>query len=200
LQISATYTLPEHYDKTVGRDVIHPGVGPANPDTAQKKYHAYYQWVPFVLLFQAILFYFPHYIWRNLESKALQKIIGELCSSDVVESEDKKDKLKPIVRYLSDSRGRHTRMFLLFLLCEVLHFVVVVGNIAFTDVFLGGEFRQYGKFRRNQSKNVNRKLFSKYQIFCSSLNKVQVASNGSNTSTKFVFFLSFESTVIWNCG
>lgn len=33
------------------------------------QYHAYYQWVPFVLFGQAMMFYLPHLIWRRWEGK-----------------------------------------------------------------------------------------------------------------------------------
>lgn len=50
--------------------IPHPGVGPStNEDNVT--YHAYYQWVPFVLFFQAIIFYIPHYMWRKAEGKNL---------------------------------------------------------------------------------------------------------------------------------
>ena len=31
-------------------------------------YHAYYQWVPLMLMFQAICFYMPHWIWKQLDN------------------------------------------------------------------------------------------------------------------------------------
>lgn len=44
----------------------HPGVGPVTPED-EVVYHAYYQWVPFALFFQGILFYLPHYLWKTRE-------------------------------------------------------------------------------------------------------------------------------------
>ncbi len=42
---------------------------PAGPhkDGDERVYHAYYQWVPLVLAFQALFFYAPHWIWKQLE-------------------------------------------------------------------------------------------------------------------------------------
>lgn len=32
-------------------------------------HHTYYQWVPFVLFIQAIMFYMPHYTWKKQEGE-----------------------------------------------------------------------------------------------------------------------------------
>lgn len=47
-------------------EIPHPGVGP-HTKRDEVTHHAYYQWVPFVLFLQAILFYMPHHVWRSVE-------------------------------------------------------------------------------------------------------------------------------------
>ena len=47
--------------------MIHPGVGEYNWERDQVEYKAYYQWVPFVLLLQACLFYTPHALFKLAE-------------------------------------------------------------------------------------------------------------------------------------
>lgn len=47
--ITYTFTLPHEQGKPVGTHVAHPGLGNDNQD---RRYHSYYQWVPFVLFFQ----------------------------------------------------------------------------------------------------------------------------------------------------
>ena len=65
--ITSTYTLPKHYEGTefTGNKLNH-GVGTAE-EGDEKVYHAYYQWVPFLLALQGIMFYFPHWLWKQLE-------------------------------------------------------------------------------------------------------------------------------------
>ena len=49
--ISSTFSLPKYFDKEVGVEVAHNGVGP-HTDEDEKVYHSYYIWVPFVLFLQ----------------------------------------------------------------------------------------------------------------------------------------------------
>ena len=37
-------------------------------DDDERIYHAYYQWVPLMLFFQAICFYAPHWIWKQCDN------------------------------------------------------------------------------------------------------------------------------------
>ena len=47
--ITYTFSLPTEHAHEVGTHVAHPGLG---NDTGEKRYHSYYQWVPFVLFLQ----------------------------------------------------------------------------------------------------------------------------------------------------
>ena len=60
----------------------------------QVEYKSYYQWVPFVLFFQACLFYTPHALFKLSEGgKVEQKVHSESCK---VESEATKLEKKPV--------------------------------------------------------------------------------------------------------
>lgn len=74
--VSLFISQPKHYNATLlhGGGIAHPGVGSVGtlPDNEEIRRHAYYQWVPFVLFGQAIMFYLPHLFWKSLEGKFLK--------------------------------------------------------------------------------------------------------------------------------
>ncbi|CAG0888156.1 unnamed protein product [Darwinula stevensoni] len=140
--IMSTFTLPQLHDKEVGVEVAHPGVGPP-PKDAEMKYHAYYQWVPFFLLLQSIMFYATHFLWKNLEGGTLKGVLNGLDDL-VLDKEAREGKEKQVVKYLKLTRGKHSCWYLQYVICEILNFCHVVGQIYFTDKFLGYEFTTYG--------------------------------------------------------
>ena len=73
--ISSTFTVPKHYvdfDTQIGNDVAHTGVGPYNPEKDQISMKNYYQWVPFMLFLQAVMFYIPHIVYKSMEGHKLR--------------------------------------------------------------------------------------------------------------------------------
>jgi len=143
--IMSTFTLPQHYEGTAGEDFIHFGVGSHKRDD-EKKYHAYYQWVPLVLSIQAIMFYAPHWIWKQLEGGRLEKIISGL-NNRIYDTTQKEAKVYDLAVYMQirmKDTKEHEIWALKFFICECLNFINVVCQIFITDSFLGGEFSTYG--------------------------------------------------------
>ncbi|CAG0881000.1 unnamed protein product [Cyprideis torosa] len=140
--IMSTFTLPHLQDKDVGTEVAHPGVGPHSKEH-EKTYHAYYQWVPFVLFLQGLIFYVPHWIWKIVENKRLQHIVVGL-NNPTLNAEDAKEKVRTLTRYLVNNLGRHQVFYLAFVSCELLNFIHIIIQIVLTDAFLGKEFSDFG--------------------------------------------------------
>lgn len=83
--VQGTFTLPSDIVSQVKMKVAHPGVSPhlnyqltldqEDPffipvtEEGEEIRHAWYQWVCFVLFLQAIMCYFPHYLWKYFEGE-----------------------------------------------------------------------------------------------------------------------------------
>lgn len=140
--IHKTFSVPTMWKGELGQDVAYPGVGPHTPGDP-KVYHSYYQWVCFVLLLQALLFYTPRYLWKTIEGRRVQSLTENLSAP--MQSPETIDKARGmVVEYLVTNRGHHGGYLWGFVLTESLYFVNVVGQIFLMDKFLGGEFSTYG--------------------------------------------------------
>lgn len=142
--IHSTYTMPgAFHNKVLGSEIAHPGVENSKGQLDDRKFYAYYQWVCFVLFFQALLFYLPRYLWRMWEGGLLANIISGL-NVCVLSEDDKNNKKKILLEYLTRTFRRHTMYAVKYYLCEVLCLVNVIGQMYLMNRFLGGEFLDYG--------------------------------------------------------
>ncbi|XP_078050950.1 innexin 3 [Augochlora pura] len=139
--ITYTFSLPQNQAKPVGTHVAHPGLG---ADVGEKRYHSYYQWVPFMLFFQGILFYIPHWIWKQWEEGKVRMISEGMRGAMVDNQQERKAKSQRLVKYIAETMHYHNTYAAGYFFCEALNFVNVVGNIFFVDTFLGGAFLSYG--------------------------------------------------------
>lgn len=104
--IMATFSVPKHLDKEQGQAVAFPGLG-LNEEDDELTYHAYYQWVPLVLFFQAILFYIPRFLWKQWEGGLFQVILGGL-DQPILEKEARVKKHKMLSMYMLKHLNMHT--------------------------------------------------------------------------------------------
>lgn len=140
--VHSTFSITSAWHKRVGSQVPYPGVDKYTPGE-ERVYHSYYQWVCFVLFFQACLFYVPRYLWKAAEGRRVEKLILDL-SNPILEDEMRQKNVAILCKYMEANRERHQTYVLYFFLCEFLNFVNVVGQIYLVDSFLGGEFSTYG--------------------------------------------------------
>lgn len=151
--IMGTFTVERHHVATQELEfpsVPHPGVGPMKRGEPVI-YHSYYQWVPFVLLTQGVLFYVPHWLWKSFEGGMFKNVIQNLSIKDYLGNgkgirnyftrETQFEALSKFIRYHMKSQRSWA---LKFFFCESLNLFVALGMISFTDWFLGGEFLHYG--------------------------------------------------------
>lgn len=141
--IYSTFTVPDHYGGRVGKDVIQPGVASHVDGESGTKYHRYYQWVCFVLFFQAVFFYLPRYVWKLWEGGRIKMLVFGL-DCPIIDEECKADRKQMLVDYIAASWNMQNAYAIRFFLCEFLNFANVVAQIFFVDYFLDGEFSTYG--------------------------------------------------------
>lgn len=150
--IMGTFTVDRLHGLEVGVDVPHPGVGPPVRGRGVEEeitVHAYYQWVPFVLFLQGLLFYLPHWLWKRWEGGFFREVIQDVSIKDYLGANlkiyfNREERFKALVQYITNHMDRHASWANKFFFCEFLNLAVVVSMLFFTDTFLGGEFLTYG--------------------------------------------------------
>merc|ERR1719410_213840 len=144
--IKGTFIVPAHYkdfNTEVGWDVSQTGVGPYKPGYNEIEVKAYYQWVPFVLFLQGLMFYLPHIIFKTVEEGKVKKLLGGLARFNL-NRENREEGIKTLASYLVETLGVHDGWSVRTFLAHCLYLVNVIGQIFFTDCFLGYEFSKYG--------------------------------------------------------
>ncbi|OQR79253.1 innexin inx2-like [Tropilaelaps mercedesae] len=141
--IHTTFSMPDAWDKKVGSEVPYPGIDKSSNGSGRRVYHAYYQWVCFVLFLQAALFYVPRYLWKMVEGGRIKNLILGL-DNPIMNDDEKHLNRRLLVEYLMVNRNSHNVYFWAYSAAEVLNFINVVGQMFLMDHFLGGEFSKYG--------------------------------------------------------
>ncbi|CAK1596461.1 unnamed protein product [Parnassius mnemosyne] len=142
--IYGTYTLKSRFVGIEGKHMAYAGVGPSKTENDEQIKHTYYQWVCFVLLGQAVMFYIPHYLWKSWEGGRL-KDLAENLSCPIATNVWTEERRCQLLAYFNDLNAYTHNMYALhFAFCELLNLLNVIGQIFLLDLFLGGSFRNYG--------------------------------------------------------
>merc|ERR1712109_347218 len=104
-----------------------------------------YQWVVFVLFLQAACFHLPRLIWKHSEGGLMKMLVGNLTDPMmIINKGDRSDRIQFIKKYFKESMKSHGPYAMKFFFCEFLCLVNVIGQMYFTDRFLGYTFMTYG--------------------------------------------------------
>jgi len=146
--IQGTFIVPRHVsdiDTVPGRDNSQTGVGPYDPldPKEELRVKAYYQWVPFMLFLQSLMFYTPHLFYKWAEAGKVKNVLGSL-NLFVLNRETRSGAEDELAKWFVESLGIHNVWGLTILLAQSLYLINVIGQIVFTDMFLGYEFSTYG--------------------------------------------------------
>jgi len=141
--ISSTFTMPDAFKRQVGLEVAHPGVSNDFNDESAKKYYTYYQWVCFVLFFQAVACYTPKFLWDSFEGGLLRTIVMGLRLG-ICPQEEKCAKKEILINYFISHLKRHKLYVVRYFACEFLCLINILVQMYLMNKFFDGEFLSYG--------------------------------------------------------
>lgn len=96
------------------------------------------------MLLQGVLFYVPHWIWKNWEQGKIRMISEGMRGMITMPLKERHALQSRLVQYLNDSLNTHNTYSFGYFFCEILNCINVIVNIFFVDKFLGGAFLTYG--------------------------------------------------------
>ncbi|XP_056638223.1 innexin inx1 [Diorhabda carinulata] len=141
--ISSTFTMPDAFQRQVGYEVAHPGVANDFNENGAQKYYTYYQWVCFVLFFQAIACYTPKILWDMSENNLMRTLVMGL-NIGVCHEKEKNSKKEVILGYLMEHVKRHNMYAITYWGCECLCLINIIAQLYIMNKFFDGEFLSYG--------------------------------------------------------
>ncbi|KOC65365.1 Innexin inx1 [Habropoda laboriosa] len=141
--ITSTFTMPDAFNRQVGLEVAHPGVANDFGDVDARKYYTYYQWVCFVLFFQAVLCYIPQWLWNMWEGGLIGSLV--MGMNHCLECKDSIEaKTNMLMDYLILYKKTHSTYVYRYFACEVLCLVNIFAQLYLMNRFFDGEFLSYG--------------------------------------------------------
>lgn len=93
-----------------------------------RTFHKYYQWVWCFLIFEAVIFYFPHWLWKTWEGGRVRVFVAEL-NTFILCQDSKSKQQQAVCDYFCDRnygkysvfgwkpRGNHTFYALKYIFC-----------------------------------------------------------------------------------
>lgn len=146
--LHSTFSIESAWEKEVGVEIPYPGVDNSNQaegSESKRVYHTYYQWVCWALFGQAIAFYLPHYFWKSVEGSLLKNLLLGL-EKPILKPNVKEENLTLLAEYLVRARGSayHQKLYLCYVISELLNLLNVLTQMVLLDRLLGGEFFAYG--------------------------------------------------------
>ncbi|XP_011300258.1 innexin inx1 isoform X1 [Fopius arisanus] len=141
--ITSTFTMPDAFNRQVGSEVAHPGVANDFGDDEARKYYTYYQWVCFVLFFQAMFCYLPQWLWNIWEGGLASTLVMGL-NHGLESQESISTKKGVLMDYLVTHIKRHNMYVYRYFACEALCLVNIIVQLYLMNRFFDGEFLSYG--------------------------------------------------------
>lgn len=140
--------LEENQTQFLSGDQAHLGISAEKSGRVMR--HNYYQWVPFILFLQAILFYAPYRMWKTWEGGKLTKLLAKVSFDPLTET-PLTDQVQGISKFLSGNPGWYSSFARKMVFCETAILVVSVLQMYLLDLVFGGHFFSLGSEFMNAS-------------------------------------------------
>lgn len=110
-----------------------------------RSYNGWFKWTALVFLIQSVLFYIPHWIWKNFERGWVDSMTQDLKISDVVTSDVATQKIKLAAECFRNGKHLNTLYAAVMTLCELLNWTNVtlqlyILNYLFDNYFMDNPF------------------------------------------------------------
>lgn len=135
--------MPDAFRRQVGREVAHPGVTNDFNDEDAKRYYTYYQWVCFVLFFQAAACYLPKFLWDTIEGGEIRTMVMGL-NIGICREDEKFQKKQALIELVLKRLRRHKLYVVRYFACEGLCLINIIVQLWLMNQFFDGEFYSYG--------------------------------------------------------
>ncbi|XP_054723501.1 innexin shaking-B-like [Uloborus diversus] len=153
---ASTYSVSSAYLDEVGVEASHPGISSSESES-EYIYRNYYQYLHLVLFIQAMLFYFPHLLMKNIDQNHMKELYALIClcktklvderkagKKDDAENNSEEKAFDAAVNYVERRWGLHKGFAYRCMFCELLAVINIVVQSCCLDIFFHGKFMSLG--------------------------------------------------------
>ncbi|GFX84703.1 innexin inx1 [Trichonephila clavipes] len=140
--IHSTFVIPKAFYKDVPEEIAHPGID-STQDPKKFRYITYYQWVYFMLFFQAVLFYIPRWLWKTWE-RGKMRTLTKGFNNALLPGPKLNEEFEALSRYLVKTLGSHDAYAAKYYLCELLSLLNIIAQFFLLDIFFSGKYIDFG--------------------------------------------------------
>ena len=128
----------------------------------------YYQWVPFMLMINAIIFMIPHQLWKASTKGYLKKFCnkGTMQREVGTTKQHFKDLAPDYADFFCEISGQNWLYFIKFLAYELMNLVALIVVFVMTDHFLDFNFNSYGTDVIDYAKMSDTVRSGRYDPMC----------------------------------